>query len=243
MNFKRISNIEFPSGFSCINCSKEIFDDDFLICDTCKKLLVFLSGNLCLHCGNPIPSGNYCLHCKGKKFYCDKIISLFEYDGIVKKFVLNLKYSNKKYYSKSLSKFMAVAFEKEILPCDLITCVPLCDKRLKQRGYNQSELLATHFANHINKPTNFNIIKRIKETPTQTNLNYGERRKNMVGAFKVINKKLVKDKIIVLIDDVYTTGATITECAKTLKDAGAKAVYGVTSAHTILTEEYTNINT
>lgn len=233
MNFKRITNIIYPTGFSCINCSKEIFDNDYLICNICKKSLIFLSGKLCLHCGDPIPSGNYCLRCKGKKFYCDKIISPFEYDGIVKKFVLNLKYSNKKYYSQSLAKYMADAFNKEILPCDIITCIPLCEKRLKQRGYNQSELLAINFAKFLNIESNFDILKRVKETPTQTNLNYSERRKNMIGAFKVINKKLIKDKVIVLIDDVYTTGATITECAKTLKEAGARAVYGVTAAHTI----------
>ena len=233
---KRLIDMLFPVGFSCINCNKEIFDNEYMLCDNCKKSLPYLTGNLCLHCGNPIKSGKYCLYCKGKTFYCDKIVSPFEYDKVITKFIRNLKYDNKQYFSLCLAKFMAESFAKEYLPCDLVTCVPICDKRLKQRGYNQSELLSNNFAKILNLETNFNLLKRIKETPTQTNLTFTERRKNMVNAFKVVDKDLVKDKYILIIDDVYTTGATLTECAKTLKKAGAKAVYGVTAAHTIFSE-------
>lgn len=233
MNMKNIINFIYPKGMSCVNCSSEIFDDPTLICDYCKKSLPYLSGKLCLHCSNIITgSGKYCLHCKGKKFDCDKIISPFIYDGIIKKFIVGLKFNNKKYYAQSLAYYMAMTFLKENFPCDIITCVPICNKRLKQRGYNQAELLASEFAKIVNIDFDPAVLKRVKETPTQIFLNYSDRQKNLIDAFKV-DKKIVKDKNVVIIDDVYTTGATITECSKALKKAGAKTVYAVTACHTI----------
>ncbi len=238
MNIKSIIDAVFPVGYACINCGKEIFDDELLLCDSCKKELPYLIGKLCLHCSEPITGkGKYCLHCKGKKFDCDKIVSPFKYDGLAKKFIVGLKYNNKKYYAQSLSNYMAMTFEKEFLPCDIVTCVPVCDKRLKERGYNQAEILGKYFAKAINKPFYPNILKRVKETPTQTKLTFTERQKNMVDAFKVIEKNITADKVIVIIDDVYTTGATIKACAVKLKQAGAKAVYAVTAGHTILKKE------
>lgn len=235
MNLKKILNVVFPIGFSCMNCGCEIFADDKYLCEDCKKLLPYLKGDLCLHCSEPITgSGKYCLYCKGKKFECAKIISPFEYDGIAKKLIVGLKYENKKFYAECLSTFMASSFLKELLPCDIVTCVPLCDKRLKERGYNQADILAKLFAQKINAEYNSTLLKRVKDTPTQTKLSQTERRKNMIDAFKVVDKKSVKDKIIVLIDDVYTTGATTSECAKKLNKAGAKCVYAVTAGHTLL---------
>lgn len=235
MNIKDLTNLMFPTGYSCMNCGCEIFNDETMLCDNCKKLLPFLTGKLCLHCGEPITgSGNFCLNCKGKKFLCDKIISPFEYDGIVKKFIVGLKYNNKKYFATTLAFYMSISFLKEMLPCDIVTCVPLCDKRFKQRGYNQAEILGEQFAKNINKEFLPNILKRVKETPTQTKLSQSDRRKNMKDAFKVTDKKLVKDKVIVLIDDVYTTGATTGECARKLKDAGASCIYALTAGHTLL---------
>ena len=235
MSFKKLFNLIYPIGFSCVNCGTEIFDDETQLCNICKNTLNFLSGKICLHCGEPITgSGNYCLHCKGKKFICDKIISPFTYSGTIKKLIIGLKYNNKKYYAQCLANYMATSFKKEYLPCDIITCVPICSKRLKERGYNQAELLGEHFAKNINKEFNPNILQRVKETPTQTKLTYTQRCKNMKNAFKVIDKNIINNKVVIIVDDVYTTGATITECAKKLKDAGALTIYGVTVAHTIL---------
>lgn len=241
MNIKQILDCVYPTGYSCMICGGEIFDEELLICDYCKKVLPYLTGEKCLHCSEPIPSGKYCIRCKGAKFVCDKVVSPFRYDGVIKSMVLGLKYHNKKYYSLALGRYMALCFKSEFLPCDVVTCVPLCEMRFKQRGYNQAELLAREFANSIQKPFADNFLIRTKETPTQTQLNGKQRRENMVDAFKAINKKEIKNKIIVIIDDIYTTGATINECATTLKKAGAKAVYAVTAGHTILKRNSINL--
>lgn len=243
MKITNLTNLIYPKGFSCVNCGMEIFGDECLICDSCKKILPYLTGKLCLHCGEPITGqGKYCLRCKDLSFKCDKVVSPFIYDGIAKKFVVGLKYNNKKYYADCLAEYMAIAFKKELLPCDLVVCIPLCNKRLKERGYNQSELIAIPFAKGIEKEFDGTILERVKETPTQTKLTFEERQKNISKAFKVHNKQKVKDKIIVIVDDVYTTGATILECAKTLKQAGAKTVYGVTACHTIFKKNFETDN-
>lgn len=242
MNYKNLLNFVYPKGFACMNCGQEIFADDTLLCDYCKKDLPLIVGSKCLHCGEPITgAGKYCLNCKGKKFECEKIVSPFAYDGFIKKFIVGLKYDNKKYYAECLGKYMAMEFEKELLPCDIVTCVPLCEKRMKQRGYNQAELLGIEFAKNINKEFYPNLLIRVKETPSQTKLSQIDRHKNMEDAFKVSDRKIIKDKIVVIIDDVYTTGATVSECAKKLTSAGAKYVYAVTAGHTILRRGLENI--
>lgn len=231
---KKILDLLFPKGYSCIVCSEEIFDSPYGICKSCEKKLPYLKGNLCLHCSDYVlGAGYYCKRCKGKKFICDRAIAPFEYSGIAKKLILGLKYSNKKYYAEFIAKFIADCITENKLVFDYIVAVPLCEKRLKSRGYNQAFLLAQQISKILNKPLLENVLIRVKETPTQTVLNKQERLLNMKDAFKVKNKKLIKGKTILIVDDVYTTGATIDSCSKVLKDGGAMAVYCVTVGHTI----------
>lgn len=235
MIFKRLLNLIFPEGYSCINCGIEIFDQSKGFCENCLKSLTYINGKVCYHCGDPLVSdGDYCKRCKGKKFIVDRAIAPFTYKGIIKNLIFKLKYQGAKYLAKPLSNFMIEKFNTINLTYDYIIPIPLCSKRFKQRGYNQSLLLAQNIDKQ--KIMDNNLI-RIKETQEQANLTATSRKKNMIGAFKLKDKKLVKDKIILLIDDVYTTGATTDECAKILKQANAKAVYVLTLAHTILSKK------
>jgi ComF family protein len=115
----------------------------------------------------------------------------------------------------------------------LLIPVPLHIKRLRERGFNQSLLLAYKLGGKYKLPVNFSLIKRRKATLTQTGLNKTEREENIKGAFVVIDEKKVCDENIILIDDVYTTGATINECAKTLLKTGAQKVAALTLARVI----------
>ncbi len=232
---KYILNLIYPDNYSCYVCGNDVFDNPHLICDDCLKTLPFLTGNLCKHCGEPIKSeGNYCKRCKGKKFIFDKALAPFVYKDEIKNLILGLKYNNKKYNAKCLASFMSDVILKNNINADVIIPVPLCNKRLKQRGYNQSWLLANEICKSVKVGVKDNILLRVKETPTQTNLDYAERQDNLKDAFKVRNSKQIKNKIVLLIDDVYTTGATVRECSKVLKNAGAKEIYVVTVAHTLL---------
>jgi ComF family protein len=115
----------------------------------------------------------------------------------------------------------------------LIIPVPLHIKRLRERGFNQSLVLARAVEHKRQIPVNFSVLKRHKFTLTQTGSNRNERKENIKGAFEVTDKKKIDGKNIILIDDVYTTGATINECAKTLIKAGAQKVAVLTLARVL----------
>ena len=233
-----LRNLFFPENYTCVICSMDIFNDPYFVCDDCKKNLPYITNNVCLHCGEPLVSdGYYCKRCKGKKFIYDRAIAPFMYTGSVVGFVRGLKYNNKKYYAKPMAKFMTDCFVNSKLYADYIIPVPICVKRLKERGFNQSELIATEISKILNIKIKCDNLKRIKETPSQTNFDYKERQVNLKDAFKVYKVNELKDKTILLIDDVYTTGATINECSKILKKAGVKCIYVLTFAHTIFREE------
>lgn len=237
MILNKILKTMFPEGYSCVCCGNEIFDKENGVCDYCEKSLPYIKGRICLHCGEPLISdGDYCKKCKGKKFIYDRAITVFEFKDQARNLVLGLKYNNQKYLAKPLGKFLKDIYENSKLFADLIIPVPLCEKRLKIRKYNQAELIANEFSNNVGIEIRNDILFRVKETPTQTKLNYTERQQNLKDAFKVKNRKFIKDKTIILIDDVLTTGATVTECAKVLKSAGAKCVYVLAICHTIVSE-------
>lgn len=113
---------------------------------------------------------------------------------------------------------------------DLVLPVPLHKKRLRHRGFNQSALLARHVAKRISIPLITDCLVRVKDTVPQVGLHAKERKKNIKNAFEVRNK-CIEAKRLMLIDDVFTTGATVRECSKVLKKAGAKDIYVVTLAH------------
>ncbi len=236
---KKLIKLIFPDNYACFICGEDVFNNKHIVCDHCIKTLPYLTGKLCLHCGEPlIADGNYCKRCKGKKFLYDRAISPFKYTDEIKNLIIGLKYNNKKYNAKCLASFMADCFNATSLYADVIIPVPLCESRLKQRKYNQAEVLANEVSKHLNKKLLTNILFRVKETPSQTNLDFMERKKNLKDAFKVKgSKKPIKDKFVLLIDDVFTTGATTTECAKALKKAGAKVVYVLTASHTVLKDK------
>jgi len=237
-----IKNLIFPDSYSCFICGCDIFDNPYFICENCRKELPYMQDNICLHCGIPLVSdGYYCKRCKGRKFWYERALSPFCYKNHISKLVVDLKYNNKKFNAKCLAKFMADCYIKNKFVVDFIVPVPTCEKRLKERGYNQTLLISEELSKLIKVEVKSDTLKRIKETPSQTDLDYSERQINLKDAFKVYKVNKIKNKSILIIDDVFTTGATINECARTLKLAGAKNVYALTFAHTKLEENITEI--
>lgn len=161
-----------------------------------------------------------------QKFYWDKLLYAFEYKGIVRKYVLEYKFGSKPY----ISNFFAYELLKskkvyEILKfCDIIIPVPLDKKKQRQRGYNQSELIAKILAEK-SRISFQNVLLKIKHTKTQSLLENSERKKNVENAFCIKNPELVKNKKVIIFDDIYTTGATANEISKVLKSAGAKSIF------------------
>lgn len=160
-----------------------------------------------------------------QRFYWDKLLYVFDYKGIIRKYMLEYKFNSKPY----LSNFFAYEILKskkvyEILKfCDIIVPVPMDKKKRLERGYNQTELI-TEIISEKAKINEIKILQKIKHTKTQSLLKPNERKQNVENAFCIKNSELVKNKNVVLFDDIYTTGATVNEISKLLKQAGAKVI-------------------
>ncbi|MCJ7508243.1 MAG: hypothetical protein MUO85_05870 [candidate division Zixibacteria bacterium] len=120
--------------------------------------------------------------------------------------------------------------DKRFLECDFLIPVPLHPSRKRKRGFNQSEILALEISQKLSLPTLKDVLKRKKRTKDQTTLNAKEREENVKGAFSIRDEDKILDKQIILVDDVMTTGATLKECARTLVEAGAREIVGLTVA-------------
>lgn len=235
MFFNNVIETLFPSNITCFMCGEEVKQSKFVLCEDCEKNLP-RNNNFCLKCGTPVHSNaHYCLNCKNNKRHFKIARAPLIYKDKVAISIKQFKYENKKYLAKYFSVFLEEKYneiKKEILPVDFIIPVPLHPTKLKERGYNQSKLLAEELSKRIDIPVLCDNLIRVKETKTQTKLSYIERQENLEGAFDVLNEDEIKGKVILLIDDVLTTGSTTDHCAKTLLKHKAKEVYVLTLATT-----------
>ncbi|MBI5683320.1 MAG: ComF family protein [Deltaproteobacteria bacterium] len=210
---------------------------DSYLCKDCVQGINLINDGFCTICGIPFISKASSLHVCGRcikkkpKFTMARSIGIYE--DVLMDAVHKLKYNGKTSLAKPLGLLMAEklssAFSLEP-KAFLIVPVPLHKKRLKERGFNQSLLLAREVAKTHHIHLDYLNFKRIRYTEPQINLKDKDRLKNVKGAFSVKDALIFKGKKILLIDDVYTTGATVTECVKVLKKAGAKTVHVFTLA-------------
>lgn len=232
--FNKIFEVIYPSDITCFLCDKELKDKNVL-CEECQKKVEWTE-KVCLNCGSPCRTlADYCLHCQNHKRAFKMARAPLIYSGDIALSIQNFKYNNKKYLAKPFAKLMEQEFKKmkkNNIEIDLIVPVPLFKSRQKKRGYNQAELIANELSKIVNKPISIGNLQRIKNTETQTNLSFKERQKNLDKAFIIQNKKEFKDKNILLIDDVLTTGSTADHCATILKKTKSKNIYVLTLATT-----------
>ena len=233
----------YPNGIKCLNCNAELKEKDFL-CDKCKEKLVLIK-HACKKCGNPVNSQTeICDECKGKERFFDLAISPYEYCKTAQSLILKFKYNKEKYIADFFAKSLAKRFLNEkITDVDIVTSVPLNESRQKERGFNQAEVLSREFVNELNNSgvylqERYDLVKRVKNTPTQTSLTKQERQENLKGAFSLsCNKNEISGKNILVIDDIFTTGATLEEISKLFKKYKAKKVYCLTVCHTNINRE------
>ncbi len=209
----------------CLFCKIKLLPDEELICPDCKSTINLASSERL--------SSEY-----QRKFVSDNLIEdsasafVFEKDGVLQTLIHELKYEKKFRIGIFLGKISSHYFVDKInlWNCDYIIPVPLHPKKLAERGYNQSYFIAKGIGNNLRIKSLDKAMKRIKFTQTQTNLTLRERKKNVEGAFAVRKRFDPENKKVILVDDVITTGATISECAKVLKDKGAAKVYAASVA-------------
>lgn len=226
---KKILHIMYPSR--CPFCMKIIHADRAGACNPCIRKLPYIEGANCMKCGKQIMNeeSEYCMDCLKKKHYFTQGISLWSYHDIVKQSVYWFKYKNKRefadYYALEICKRYAQLIRR--WDADCLIPVPMYKRKMRKRGYNQTEVLADAISRQLEMPVNKNVIVRTRNTLPQKELNDKERQKNLKNAFK-IKQNSVKLKKVILIDDIYTTGSTVDAAAECLIAAGAETVFVIT---------------
>lgn len=215
-----------PKCTFCDSISKEA------VCPECAEMVKFISPPFCTICGIPFKSdavkSHTCGDCMKKKRHFSWARGVLLYNDATSKAIHKFKYGKDTTFSMALGTI--ISEHPDIKGFDLILPVPLHIQRLKERGFNQSLLLARHVGKVHGIPVDFDALKRTRWTEPQVNLKGRERKINVKGAFEVV--KDVRGKRVLLVDDVYTTGATVSECSKVLKKSGVKDVCVLTLART-----------
>lgn len=230
--------IDFILPPRCICCGKTLNAQDG-VCEDCFNKINFITKPHCAKCGLPFESASsnkdsLCGICiKDKKPLFRLSRSAVRYDDISKNMILAFKFMDKTENAKVLSSWLYMAgkdiFEQGV---DLIVPIPLHYSRLLKRKYNQSALLAKALSKLTGVKVDYSSVTRHKKTKPQVEFSGKARVKNVKGAFEVKHPEKIKGKRIVLIDDVYTTGSTLKECAKALKKAGVKSIDFLTVSRT-----------
>ena len=241
--FKPLVDLIYPPR--CAICGEFLWkdrakqgDEELLFCRPCFDGFSQITSPLCTVCGRPFASkveqDHPCEDCLRKEPSCDMVRAPYLYEGGMMEAIHQFKYGGRSYLADSLGHLLT-SFVKTWLgrTDDCLTIpVPLHPKRLRERGFNQSLLLARHMASRLGTGLDFLSLRRIRYTQPQTGLKSEERRRNVRKAFEVKDKAAVKGRRVLLVDDVTTTGNTLNECARVLKRAGAENVFGLVLART-----------
>ena len=221
--------LDFLFPKSCVGCGCE----GDLICDKCRSKLVRVTSPICPKCGRSQMNGIICSDCITWKSNIDGIRSPLRFEGTIRQAIHQFKYRNIRSLAVPLAELMQDYFIKNPIPAELLVPVPLHPKRLRERGYNQSDLLAKEFGKLVSIPVDFNTLVRQKyTTPQARTTSVEQRRANMTGAF-ICRGEGLRNRRIMLIDDVATSATTMEACAAALKSAGALSVWGLVLAREI----------
>ena len=226
----------FPAG--CVYCHAPLNRARVPhFCDPCWSEFAPVRGAVCPTCGRPLGSpealiaspGHECRACRQFPPHFDQALSAGVFEGQLREAIHCYKYRPALSLGRPLAEWMANQI-RVVDTLDVVMPVPLHRKRLKQRGFNQALLLAQVIAERSGLPLVYDSLLRIRDTRPQVDLSGADRTKNVRGAFSVALPATVQDKRILLVDDVLTTGATMNECARELKQAGASSVTALTLA-------------
>lgn len=222
----KLLEILFPTPRICPICQKK--QSRLEICADCTELLSKkrLYHGQCQRCGTFGIRAQVCDNCRKWPAYLNGNISFMPYDGKFKESILNYKYHHSPWLASAFAEMMAPAVPQ----VDLLIPVPLHPKRLRERGYNQSELLCVELNKLLGIAVETKVLYRQSNTPHQTGLSRTARQENLKNAFSVNHSEQIQNRHVLLVDDVLTTGATILQCAKVLHQAGAKTITAMTIA-------------
>lgn len=236
--FNDLINFIFP--VNCRTCDEPFLSlKEKYICNECFSKIKFITPPYCDKCGKILVESfseierPLCQECQTHKRYFYKARGVGIYEDVLRESIHILKFEKKEGIHNQLGNLLVNYLKEQhqelISQIDFIIPVPLHRKRLRARGFNQAQLLSISIGNYFNLPLNLDL-KRIRFTTPQMNLDREERMQNIKGAFGIKNHHSITRKSILLIDDIFTTGATVNECSKVLIKAGAKQVFVLTLA-------------
>ena len=220
---------------TCTICGTNVRTGEYL-CDGCETKIVRIVAPFCQTCSEPfegsISSVFSCANCSHRVIYFDAAVAAYRGRGIVREVIHEFKYGRQIHLRHLVARWLRAALDDERvreIPFDLIIPVPLHAARQRERGFNQASLLADLLSAQTSIPCR-PLLERIRYTTTQTALDRSERMENLHNAFRLRKNANVRGLRVLLIDDVLTTGSTLSECARVLKRAGAISVYAATAA-------------
>jgi len=224
------SFLDFIYPPHCLVCGRYLSEKERDVCEGCWNNLGTIPDPFCPVCRSFLHKTEIRCSICSEDLNLLYVKSLGVFDDFYKELIHRFKYKGKLSLGKNLSRKLAKEIEKDqrFSGFDLLIPVPLHPARKRERGSNQSEIIGGIISGELNVPFSIDVLKRVKNTKDQTKLNEEQRKENVKDAFEVSFSGSVKDKKIILVDDVITTGATLNECARILKNNGAKKIVGVT---------------
>jgi competence protein ComFC len=231
--FQAAVSLLYPA--TCTMCGKNVRAGEYL-CDDCEAKIIPIVPPFCEKCSEPfegsINTAFSCANCAHRTIYFDTAVAAYRGRGIVRDVIHQFKYNRQIHLRHLVLRWLRAALDDERLRAyefDVMVPVPLHPARQRERGFNQATVLAELLSAQISIPSR-PLLKRIRYTTTQTALDRTERMENLHNAFRLRKNADVRGLRVLLIDDVLTTGSTLSECARVLKRAGAKSVHAVTAA-------------
>jgi competence protein ComFC len=230
---REVASLVYPP--TCTICSSSVGLREYL-CPDCEAKLVRIVPPFCATCSEPfdgaITTTFSCANCAHRVLHFDAAVSAYRSRGIARHVILNFKYGRQIHLRHLVGRWLLAAFDDSRLRerrFDMIVPVPLHPARQRQRGFNQAALLAERLGPHLGVAVR-PVLQRVRFTTTQTAFDRAERIQNLRHAFRLRKNADVRKLDVLLIDDVLTTGSTLSECARVLKKSGARSVYAATAA-------------
>ena len=223
----------YPSN--CVGCGQPQ-DVGVLLCEQCKETSPRVQAPFCRRCSRPFEGiivGEFsCPNCEDRPPAFDCVVSTYQAKGVLRELIHRFKYGRQFYLRRVLTDFLVEAMQDVRIqgnPADYLVPVPLHPTRFRERGFNQADALAETLSQRTQLPI-LRCLERRRYTNTQTRYDRQERMQNLRNAFSLRKNSDVREKHLVLLDDVLTTGSTLHECALVLRAAGAESVRAVTVA-------------
>lgn len=223
---ERVTGLLYPK--TCPFCGRVSQED---VCGVCRRRIRYIEEPRCMRCGKPIRQREreYCRDCETRPHVYDRGYALWVHSGGVKYGLYQFKYHNRRIYGRFFADELRRRYGQTVRRWEIgvIIPVPLSKRKRRQRGFNQTEILASEFGKGMGIPVDRKHMVRVRDTSPQKTMDASMRRRNLRGAFAWKGERPVRENVL-LIDDIYTTGSTIDSAAAALKQAGAPKVYFLT---------------